>query len=230
MNLHKVKYNIGLVFMSLAILSACSSSGEDTPQPSFEVKGEFRFTDVEFWPENQEVVVGLYESNSNQEIKTHTLNKPGNTSVSYVFTGVQEGSYDIRLVVTENSVYKSKLFEKKGAMVNADVQIPAQTVTMVFFDRIQEQVLNSCLACHGNSNEVAAGLYLTADKAYSQLVNVNSTKSEMKRVLPGEPDKSFLVKVLQRDGLSFDHAASSTATKDDQTLVENWISAGAKDN
>jgi len=92
----------------------------------------------------------------------------------------------------------------------------------------------TCSKCHSphGTSSAAAGLDLSADKAYQNLVGVTSTKSPTNlRVMAGDADNSFLYKVLSTgdDNVHYSHLQLMT---DEQTLLDvlkQWINGGAKE-
>ncbi|PCH73977.1 MAG: hypothetical protein COB98_10270, partial [Flavobacteriaceae bacterium] len=82
--------------------------------------------------------------------------------------------------------------------------------------------------CHGGSSgEIASNLNLLAGKSYSDLVSIAAKNSDLLRVKPFSIKESFMVKVLNNKGLSFEHSASISTTNESKKLIENWILKGA---
>jgi hypothetical protein len=88
------------------------------------------------------------------------------------------------------------------------------------FDSIQSSIFTPiCAGCHSGADP-AANLNLDAGHSYNDLVNVPSTEEPMlDRVKPGDPDNSYLVIHLQKDG--------DGAPESDISLVIQWITDGA---
>ena len=83
--------------------------------------------------------------------------------------------------------------------------------------------------CHGGASP-SAGMSLAADRIAGQIIGVISPTSGMKRIDPGNPEGSYLLKKLRGDaGISGDQmplgAAPLSAAQLD--LVRAWIAAGA---
>lgn len=96
------------------------------------------------------------------------------------------------------------------------------------FSEIQDKIFTvSCAlsGCHGD-NSTQANLNLTKGKAYSNLVNVNSSLySNQKRVIPGNAEQSLLYRVLNGSPLQMPPTG-----KLDQNLIDSiavWINKGA---
>ncbi|HEX7070016.1 MAG TPA: hypothetical protein VF190_04395, partial [Rhodothermales bacterium] len=106
----------------------------------------------------------------------------------------------------------------------------------VTFARIQTEIFDrSCVGCHrGGGDTLPASLDLsTEDESYQNLVNVPSQHPEAPgrvRVVPGDPDASFLVTKLEGgpDLVGSQMPLGGSALSDSQIqLVRDWIAAGA---
>ncbi len=93
----------------------------------------------------------------------------------------------------------------------------------------------SCAVCHKGSPGPAS-LVLETAVAYNNLVNVKSTESELMRIAPGSPDKSYLLnKLLGTQAQAGGKGAqmpfnASPLTQTQIDLLQKWISAGAPNN
>ncbi|MCY1035076.1 Ig-like domain-containing protein [Corallococcus sp. BB11-1] len=88
----------------------------------------------------------------------------------------------------------------------------------------------SCTGCHGTSG----GLNLASGSSYSHLVNVNATVascSTLKRVQPGDPDNSALIRKMEGTTCGSRMPQKNTAYFDQNpglvVRVRSWILAGA---
>ena len=97
---------------------------------------------------------------------------------------------------------------------------------------IQSQIFSPrCVACHGTVTN--AGLDLSESAAFTNLVNTGSTQTSSLRVVPGDPESSYLIHKLDgRAGIVGSRMPRggpflSTAELD---VIKAWISAGALDN
>ncbi|MCK9426375.1 MAG: hypothetical protein M0Q21_10085 [Ignavibacteriaceae bacterium] len=102
------------------------------------------------------------------------------------------------------------------------------------FSTIQKEVFNvSCAlsGCHSGT-DAAAGMDLSADKAFNNLVNVSSTSNtNFVRVQPGNSANSFIIKRLRNTGESSGIMPPSGKLSENAIqLVENWINNGAKND
>ncbi|MBY0278469.1 hypothetical protein K2Z84_24325 [Candidatus Binatia bacterium] len=100
-------------------------------------------------------------------------------------------------------------------------------------DRIFEQHGCTSTICHGSA--AAGGLQLTADVAYANLFEVTAQGSGLKRVAPGDNDRSYLwlkLAAATRPGTVAIKGAPMpnglpALSEDDLELVRLWIYAGA---
>jgi mono/diheme cytochrome c family protein len=88
------------------------------------------------------------------------------------------------------------------------------------FESIQANIFTPiCSGCHSGA-AASANLQLDAAHSFNDLVNVPSTEvPTIVRVKPGDPDNSYLVIHLQKDG--------DGATEEDISLVIQWVMNGA---
>jgi len=82
--------------------------------------------------------------------------------------------------------------------------------------------------CHGGANP-SAGLSLVADRIAGQLIGVTSPTSGMKRVDPGNPEGSYLLKKVRGDagirGAQMPLGGTLSAAEIEK--IRAWIAAGA---
>ena len=93
----------------------------------------------------------------------------------------------------------------------------------------------ACIACHTDVGRTpAAGLNLTHDVAYSQIVNVVSArKAAAVRIVPGNPDGSYLVQKIEgrSDIVGVRMPINGPYLTDGQVLIlRRWIEQGAQRN
>jgi len=112
------------------------------------------------------------------------------------------------------------------------------------FSSIQAQIFESsdsagrraCISCHTNVGRApSAGLMLTHDAAYDQIVNVASTrKAGAIRVIPGDPDNSYLVHKVEGlpdiVGLRMPFSGPPYLTDGQILILKRWIALGAPRN
>lgn len=234
-------HNFVLSICSLGLVGVFSScdSGDIYPDESSNngLKANFvlSFENVDAWPTSTQynVVLASY-SNSDASTpvsyrKIATKPKEGDTiSVSlanvvnadYVGVAIQDAS-------TRGCVYLFSKFSVDG--VKTDSVTIKKHIDLATIERLQSQLFYNCTSCHGASSRVAASLNLTEGNSYDNLVSVSSKKdAAYMRVMPGNPDSSYIVKVLEgtADSVHYDHSKNvqMRSTKDDIKLLRAWIS------
>lgn len=109
------------------------------------------------------------------------------------------------------------------------------------FSSIQSQIFESsdsagrraCISCHTNVGRTpSAGLNLTHDVAYDQIVNMPSTrKTGAVRVIPGDPDNSYLVHKVEGlsdiVGVRMPFSGPPYLTDGQILILKRWIAVGA---
>lgn len=100
------------------------------------------------------------------------------------------------------------------------------------FTRVQTEVFSvSCAlsGCHAGSAP-QAGMNLSAEVAYQNIVGVPSTeRTDLKRIEPGDPDRSYLVKKLRGDpDISGSRMPlTGSISGEARQLVIDWVRRGA---
>jgi hypothetical protein len=124
-----------------------------------------------------------------------------------------------------------------------DVAGPSPTLTPSFAS-IQTEIFEStdsagrtaCVQCHTNvGRNPAAGLNLTRAAAYSALVGTTSSgKPSAARVVPGDPDSSYLVQKLEGApgivGQRMPRTGGPYLTEGQMLIIRRWIAEGAANN
>ena len=221
----------GILWSVLFAFSGCSSSGEDEEELFYSVSGKINLTDKEYWLDEMELRFGIFKLDETIPQYSVRLNNPVGGEITFNLANIQAGDYFFKIYVSKNTINLADLLVYQNNNINSDLILSDRNLTLVTYERVQNQVFSSCLQCHGGSSgELAGGLSLMHDKSYSNLTNTPSENSELLRVKPFFVNESFLVKVLYKDGLTFDHPASINASNEDKKLVKNWISKGALEN
>lgn len=108
---------------------------------------------------------------------------------------------------------------------------PSKAGAKISYDeKIQPIFGGICAQCH-NTMETPEGLVLEAGLALDLLVNVRSVQSPLKRVEPGDPEKSYLVHKLRgtQDSVGGSGqqmpAGLAPLRNEDIDLVVQWIKA-----
>ena len=112
------------------------------------------------------------------------------------------------------------------------------------FTSIQRTIFNqsdpsgrlACVQCHTDQGRVAAGpgLVLLEGRSYQQLVGVASVgRPGATRVIPGDPENSYLVRKLEGRDINGDRMPRGTGpflTAGQMLVIRKWISDGAPNN
>ena len=102
------------------------------------------------------------------------------------------------------------------------------------FEAADSSGRRACTACHTDVGRTpAAGLNLTHDVAYSQIVNVVSARKGAVRIVPGNPDGSYLVQKIEgrSDIVGVRMPINGPYLTDGQVLIlRRWIEQGAQRN
>lgn len=225
-----MKYFIGFILTAL-ILNACSKE-ESVPQINT-ISGSISVSDVENQIEDEYLMFGLFTGNSSAPDYSTRLTIPaGNQAIDFSITGVKKGTYTPKVYIAEErKINKAVLYTFNDVVVEEDQQLTSVSIQLLSYKRIQEQVLNNCLLCHGTGSDIEADLYLTSDKSYDALINIPSVLEEGEiLVKPNDPEASYLVTVLRNQHTGFDHSYSSIIPEADIVLVEKWINNGANND
>ena len=92
----------------------------------------------------------------------------------------------------------------------------------------------SCVVCHQGAGQ--AGLTLEPGKSYSNLVNVPSTESPLKRVVPGASDQSYLLAKLSGTQVQVGGSGAQMPfgapplSQAQISVIQQWIQLGAPNN
>jgi hypothetical protein len=112
------------------------------------------------------------------------------------------------------------------------------------FSSIQQQIFSSsdssgrpaCTNCHTNVGRTpAGGLNLLPDLSYASLVGIASRgKPDAIRVIPGDPDNSYLVHKLEGHadivGLRMPRNSTVFLTDGQMLVIRRWIQLGAQND
>ena len=119
-----------------------------------------------------------------------------------------------------------------------DSDTAAAAAPSLAFD-IQPVLDVHCVQCHLYESQ-QGGLMLEQGEAHAELVDAPSTQASMPRVVPGDPDGSYLMHKLRGTQLQAGgsglrmpfggEAGGSTLGAAQIELIADWIRAGAPDN
>lgn len=224
---------LSLQFLGLILLFAsCTHEYEPAVENEWRVDVDLSFVDAEFWPDGQQVRVGVFDETSDkQAISSVQVSEPDESTASVSMSQIPEGNYLLKLYLVESSIFKVTLADLAEINLNDNLSIESDPITLLTYTRIQNQIFNKCQLCHGGSSgDVAANLNLTASQSYEQLVNMQAEMAPSHtRVIPRSSTYSYLVQVLEKN-IDFDHDASNSITPADKQLIIDWIDQGAKNN
>ena len=137
-------------------------------------------------------------------------------------TYLTAGAYTVALTVTD-------------ALGKADPTPAIRIVTVieaVTLTQLQSEVFSdNCSGCHPPNG---GGMDLRAGQTFASIVNVNSSQQpSLKRVKPGDPDNSYLIRKLNGGpGISGDRMPQGGPflTPSELQRIRDWILAGAQNN
>lgn len=238
----KKKTNIGFctIFLIIVTLLQSCDSGDIYPKEEeyekvyVSVSGSFTFKGINAFPENYKVLFVTYRNETdNEPLSYKEIAKPGNDGIINVsFPTLPEGTKGIGIWLTEKTnnkkiiAFYNKNFEETPT---EDIILPSQDINLLIYNRVQKQVFNQCIACHGGGASAASGMYLTEGKSYDNIVNVASSHNAAKmRISPYSTLNSYLMDVLHGQELIAVHSGLSSLKDEDITLVEEWVREGAK--
>ena len=96
-----------------------------------------------------------------------------------------------------------------------------------FLNDIQPIFTQNCTSCHPNSGN----LDLTAENAYSQIVNKTADAYTGIRVIPNKPENSILFKKIDHsNNFGANMPLGGTLTDNEINLIKKWILEGALNN
>lgn len=235
--------NIGLAFAlaAVAVFSSCDDGlieekTKAAEHTGYTIKLTGRINGVDTWDDTYNLVLAAFSENSEYAIvqqKVPTTAADGTTMTIY---DVDASATTVELCVTD--ILRRRILTLKSMDITTEAN-PRDTVTLAvgdidasMFDAIQLGVFNTtCASCHGESSSAAASLYLTEGHAYSNLVNVASTRiTDGIRVIPNDSANSVLHKVLYGDitTLHYDHKGLIGDSKV-LSYIDRWIQEGAKE-
>lgn len=159
------------------------------------------------------------------------------TEESIRMTGIPTTSKTIEVALVDvlrrrqATIYKYEIDDSQDPADTIKIDLGNLDVSM--FGAVNTAVFQglTCSKCHQGS-EPAASLNLEPDKAYGNLVNVQSSKSEGSiRVVPGDSEASFLYKVLSEGDANVHYSHTvffvENANAPLLPLVKAWIDEGA---
>jgi hypothetical protein len=122
-----------------------------------------------------------------------------------------------------------------SSVTSAPAVVPAPVKPVSFSRDIVPVLRTQCATCHMTGKE-AGSMALHPGAAYANLVNVKSPVVNLVRVVPGKPEKSYLI--MKLNGTHLDQGGQGTRMpfgvpplpKPVVDQITAWIKAGAKNN
>ena len=117
-----------------------------------------------------------------------------------------------------------------------DLQPTFQSIQREIFDTRDSSGRLACTQCHNaGGSRFAGGLDLTAGASHASLVNAASrTKPGAVRVIPGDPDNSYMMHKLEgRPGIVGERMPRSSGpylTEGQMLVIRTWIARGARND
>ncbi len=111
-----------------------------------------------------------------------------------------------------------------------ELEMEGSTNNLLVPVTVQNIFTNNCTGCHAGSSS-PEGMDLSENYAYEAIVNVSSQQAALKRVEPGQPDNSYLVRKIQGtagidgDRMPADGPPYLTTAQID--TIRLWITNGA---
>lgn len=195
---------------------------------------------LENWPGAYRVSIAGFEHADDEYAdvsKVITSSDVVDGKVSIVLSGIKDNITLVRLCVLDRLRKHIVTFDEVDiSKATENVKMDVGTVDISMLNAIQLSYFNTtCANCHGASNRVAAGLYLTEGRSYGALVGVDSKKVEGKKLVePNNATGSVLHMVLNQqsvEGISMAHR-DLVSEKNEMTilpLIDSWINNGAKE-
>lgn len=180
---------------------------------------------------NDESEYSVIQKDFNTKADTQEEETVRMTRISTSCTSIQIAVVNV-LRQHQATIYKYEI--ESGQDPDDTIRIDLGNIDVSPFGAVNSAVFQglSCSKCHQGS-EPTAGLSLTTDEAYKNLVGVESSKSAGSiRVVPGDAESSFLYKVIKEGdaNVHYSHLGffveDANATLPD--LIKMWIDEGAK--
>ena len=119
--------------------------------------------------------------------------------------------------------------ERVDSMDGGEVELPSTDITLV---QISDQIFSQSCAfngCHGGGAP-AANMSLEAESVAAEIIGVASTQlANLKRVDPGNPEGSYLLKKLRGDSdiVNSQMPLGSVLSDEQIEMIREWIAGGA---
>lgn len=185
---------------------------------------------------------GSFDDGNETSIVPSSVSANGNT-VEISLAGVQASDDVYRVTLTGGGA--SGIVDLSGIALDGDNDgVPGgryetafeveQPPVMATLTRIQAEIFTpSCATagCH-SGNGPPDGLLLTAGNAWSNIVNVDAVQINLKRIEPGDPSNSYLVRKVEGRNIAANRMplGAPPLSQAEIDLIREWVLAGALDN
>lgn len=193
----------------------------------------FSFQGLGAWPKKNYLSVAGFKAGEDRPVLAKRINNPNSEEkqLTLILNGLEKGIAQLCVSIISNGqnlIYTYYTYPIDDTMEH--ITIPPIRIHLATFDRVQQQVFDlNCTACHGGSTHLAGNLDLTEGKSHQALVNVKAPLSEDKKfyVVPGRPEESYLLDILQENTYHTD-LFNSTGKQEVLGLIKTWIAEGAE--
>lgn len=194
-------------------------------------------TGLDRWPDSYTVALAGFAADDDYASIAKAVQTDSNGRVTMTMNNIPDEVTSVRLCVLDRLRRHVVTFcEVAAEGVRDTIRIAPGTVDASMFGAIQQGFLNTtCASCHGASNYAAAGLDLTAGKAYASLVGQASQRVDGHQLVEsGNATGSVLHMVLNEEhveGIAMNHfdLVSEKTAQYILPLIDSWIDAGAKE-
>lgn len=237
-----ISKKIRIFALAAALLSAACDDGRIYSEVEVDSTGRSArltatVTGLDRWTDRYTVALAGFADGDDYASISKAVQADGDGRVSMTMNNIPDEVTSVRLCVLDRLRRHVVTFcERSTEGVRDTVRLDPGTVDVSMFNAIQQGFLNTtCASCHGASNYAAAGLDLTAGKAYAALVGKASRKVDGHQLVePGHAEGSVLHMVLNDehvDGISMNHfdLVSEKSAQFILPLIDHWIDAGAKE-
>lgn len=239
---------VALLWAALLVgFVACDSGDIEEQDPEIAASGvtaqfDGRIDGGASWPSNYQLVIAAFEPSSDYSLsqKQITAEQANGDTLNITLPNINSAATSIELCVV-NSIRKRiatfKKFPIKSDENRKDtLHFEIGHVDASMFQAVSHDVFEEhCAKCHGEGEKPAAGMDLRPVHLLSNTVNVTSSlKGNELRIIPGNADESWVVKVLSEGNGHLTHFNGHPEIFNNERdrklfpLLKDWINHGAK--
>lgn len=240
------KISIFAALLSLLVFVACDSGNIYPKEISFEHDGLVakltgEISGFDQWPEEYDLVLAAFGKDSPYSIVQKHVS-PGSP---LVLDNISPQASTIELAIVDRlrerivTLDKVEVTDAMRKNERDTLRLEVNKVDAGMFSTLKRVVFvekGECSRCHGHPDKAAAGMSLLPEHAYAALVNHTATVDPTQtRVVPGDADHSFLVRVLTPGNGGLTHYADHPNILNNEQdlkyfkLLKDWINHGAKE-